>query len=193
MLLLSDKLLDVPVMSLQTGAELARTGEPIIDPRNLTIVAVYVSGPALETNPSVLHISDIREVSDIGYIVDDSNVLMSTEGLVRLEEIIGFDFMLIGSRVKDRHGTKLGKVIDYAYEPSSFTVQQLHTNQSLLRSLSNASNIISRQQIIAVTDKEIIVDVASIKDRIVENAHHAGNLVNPFRGSTQPEQSERII
>lgn len=191
MLLLSDKLFDVPVMSLQTGAELARCGEPIIDPRNLTIVAMYVSGPTLESDPAVLHISDVREVSDIGYIVDDSNVLMSTEGLIRLQEIIGFGFNLIGSTVKDEHGSKLGKVIDYAYDPSSFYVQQLHTNQSLLRSLSNVSNIISRQQIIAVTDKEIIVDVASIKDRIVENAQSAGNLVNPFRGNTQPEQTKR--
>lgn len=189
MMLLSDNLLEVPVMSLQTGAELARTAEPIIDPRNLTIVALYVTGASLETDPTVLHISDIREVSDIGYIVDDSNVLMGIEGLVRLQQILDFNFNLIGAKVKDRNGSKLGKVSDYTFEPNSFVIQQLHISQSLMKSLSNVSNVISRQQIIAVTDKEIVVDVATIKDRIVENAQHARNFVNPFRGTnTQPER-----
>lgn len=191
MLLLSDKLQNVPIMSLQTGAELARTQDLIIDPRNLKIIAVSVAGPTLESNPSVLHMSDIREVSDIGYIVDDSNALMSTEGLVRLQEVIGFHFELIGTQVKDRHDNKLGKVSDFAYDPTSFNIMQIHTAQSLLKSLATASNIVHRNQILSVTNECIVVDIATIKDKIVENAQHARLMVNnPFR-VTQPEPTNR--
>lgn len=171
-------------MSLQTGTELARTAAPIIDPRTLKIVALFVEGPLLDVVEPVLHTSDIREVSDIGYIVDDSSVLMPTDGLVRLEEIIDFKFELINLPVVDRHGRNLGKVADYAYDPLSYIIMQLFTHQSLLRSLSTASNVIHRQQIVSVTNEKIVVESATIKDKIVENAEAArGALVNPFRGS----------
>ena len=42
MLLPIERLLNAPIMSLQTGAELARISEPIIDPRSMAIVAFYV-------------------------------------------------------------------------------------------------------------------------------------------------------
>ena len=43
-----------PVMSLQTGQQLATIGDPIVNPRNLKIVAFYVSGPLVDHTPAVL-------------------------------------------------------------------------------------------------------------------------------------------
>ncbi|MBC7746520.1 hypothetical protein H7Y40_00895 [Pedobacter sp.] len=189
MLLLSDKLVNVPVMSLQTGTELARTSETIVDPRTLTIVALYVEGPQIDIVPSVLHVADIREAGELGFIVNDSNVLMSTEGLVRLQLIIDFDFTLAGTAVYDDHGKHLGKVADYAFDPASYTIQQIYTHQSFFKSLSVVSNIIHRRQIISVTKERIIVESATIKDRIAENAEAARAFVNPFRG-TQAEPTD---
>lgn len=177
-------------MSLQTGTELARTGEAIIDPRNLTIIALYVQGPQIDVHPSVLHISDIRESGVLGFIVNDSSVLMSTEGLVRLEEILNFHFTLIGTAIYDTNGKHLGKVADYAFEPASYTIQQLYVQQSFLKSISVVSNIIHRNQIVSVTKERIVVESASIKDKIVENAEAARAFVNPFR-STQAEPIDR--
>lgn len=186
MLLLSETLTHVPIMSLQTGTELARTIDPIIDPRNLTVIAMYVEGPLIDVRPSVLHISDIRESGELGYIVNDSSVLMATEGLVRLQEIVDFQFTLIGTPVYDDVGNSLGKVSDYAYEPTSFNVQQLYIKQPLLKSLSVVSNIIHRKQIIAIKKDRIIVESPTIKERITEKAHAARTFANPFR-SSQPE------
>ena len=190
MLLLSNRLTNVPVMSLQTGTELARTSQPIIDPRNLTIIALYVEGPQIDTNPSILHVADIREAGELGFIVNDSNVLMSAEGLVRLQEIIDFDFTLIATAVYDDHGNHLGKITDYTFEPTSYTIQQLYTHQSFFKSLSVISNIIHRKQIISVTKERVIVKSATIKDKLVENAEVARAFVNPFRGS-QVEPTDR--
>lgn len=190
MLLLSDKLTNIPIMSLQTGTELARTDEAIIDPRNLNIIALYVHGPQIDVHPSVLHIADIREAGELGFIVNDSNILMSTEGLVRLEEIINFHFTLIGTAIYDTNSKHLGKVADYAFEPTTYTIQQLYAHQSLFKSLSVMSNIIHRKQIVSVTKDRIIVESASIKDKIVENAEAARAFVNPFR-SPQAEPIDR--
>lgn len=186
MLLPIKNLLGTPIMSLQTGSELAHTTEPIIDPRQMTIVAFYVEGKLLEASPSVLHISDIRELSDIGLIIDDSDKLMGTDGLVRLQEVIDYGFELNGVQVVDERGHKLGKVADYAIEPDTYMVQQIYTEQSIIKSLSHVSNIIHRSQIVSVTNEKIIVKSPTVPTKEIEERIMSQTFVNPFR--TKPQQ-----
>lgn len=174
-------------MSLQTGAELARVTDPIIDPRKMTIIAFYVEGKLLESNPSVLHVDDIRELSDIGIIIDDSDKLMGTDGLVRLQEIIDFHFALPGVQVVDERGRKLGKVSDYAIDPDTYIVQQIYTEQSLLKSLSSVSSIIHRSQIVSVTNEKIIVKSPTVPTHEIEEDVVSKSFVNPFRSKPQHE------
>ena len=81
-------LIGAPVMSLQTGQPLARLDSPIINPRNLRIVAFYVSGPKVDFKTAVVFTDDIREFGEIGAIVDSSDNILSPEGMVRLLEVI---------------------------------------------------------------------------------------------------------
>ena len=171
-------------MSLQTGAQLAETTSVIVDPRQLTIAAFYVEGSGLEQSPSILHPSDIRELSDIGIIVDDADKLMSLDGLVRLKEIIDFDFELMGLKVVDEHKRKLGKVSSYSVETMDYTIIQIYTEQSLLRSFSTMSNTIHRSQIISVNNKQMVVQAPTVRDEVKQVAKDARQaFVNPFRGS----------
>lgn len=190
MLLLDDKLTDIPIMSLQTGAELARTQSPIIDPRNLKIIAFFVDGPQLDTRPSVLHVSDIRESGELGFIVDDATNLMSLEGLVRLNEILDFQFELIGCKVYDTMQTQLGHVEHYAFEPQGFIIQQLHLKQSFLKHLSTASRIVHRTQIVSVTKDMIVVEAPTVEDKKAATEATAPVFANPFRTAPQPEPTD---
>lgn len=188
MLLLSEKLRNVPVMSLQTGTKLANTDEPIIDAANLTIVACYVLSPNLDSNPSVLFMNDIREAGELGFIIDDSANLMPLDGLVRLQEIIDENFHLIGISVVDKSGKKIGKVTDYSFTPDTFVIQQLFVQPGVLQSLIDGSRVIHRKQIIDVTPKQIVVDTLEIKSGLRERAESASSFVNPFRSpDTEPQ------
>lgn len=190
MLLLSDKLKNVPIMSLQTGGELARTIEPIIDPRSLFIPAFYVDGPLVDIKPSVLHTDDIREAGSLGFIIDGSEKLMELDGLVRLQQIIDFHFDIFACTVYDVSGKKLGKVSDYSFEPDGYTIQQIYIQQSWLRSITATSNIIHRKQIVSVSPGRIVVDSPTIHESLTEKAGEAAAFVNPFRSqSPQPDQS----
>jgi uncharacterized protein YrrD len=175
---------EFPVMSLQTGSQLASLGEPIIDPRKLTVVAFYVTGPQLDEAGSLLHVTDIRELSDIGAIVDSSDSLMAPDGLVRLQEIIDFNFKLIGTKVEDEHGHHLGKVDDFALEAETYSIQQIYTKPSLLSSFTATTNIIHRNQIVSVTNEKIVVKSPTITENVQQAAGQA--FVNPFRGTQQP-------
>lgn len=189
MLVSIEQLLTMPVMSLQTGAQLAQTVSAIVDPRQMSIAAFYVDGPNLEVSPSILHPVDIRELSDIGFIVDDADKLMSLDGLVRLEEIIGFDFEIIGLKVVDEHKRKLGKVAGYAVDTDNYTIMQIYTEQSFLRSISTMNSIIHREQIISVNNKQMVVQSPTVRDEVRQVAEDASRAFsNPFRRSAQPPE-----
>ena len=193
MLISIENLLTVPVMSLQTGAQLAETTAALVDPRQLTIAAFYVEGAGLEQSPSVLHPSDIRELSDIGMIVDDATKLTSLDGLVRLQEIIDFGFELIDLKVIDENKRKLGKVSAYSVETVDYTIMQIYTEQSLIRSLGTAGNVIHRSQVISVNNDVLVFQSPTVREDNQEVAvDSSGVFVNPFRsGSAQPDNISR--
>lgn len=185
MLLLSTQLKNVPVMSLQTGTKLGTTQDAIIDPRKLQIVAYYVSGPRIQVT-SVLHTSDIREFGPLGFIVDGtSSVMELDDDLIRLNEVIGFKFALIGKIVVNENRKRLGKVDEYTLESDGFTVQKLHVSQSMIKNIANSNLMIHRSQIVEVTDKLIVVKSASLPEAV-----GLAQIMNPFRKSSNPLQTE---
>lgn len=176
MLMLSTQLQKVPIMSLQSGGSLGIAAEEIIDPRKLKIVAYRISGPRIQ-EPSVLHTSDIREVGPLGFIVDSTDEIMVLDDtLVRLNEVIAFQFQLSGKQVIDDRKKKLGKVVEYAIESESFLIQKLHVSQNILKNIKSSNLIIHRSQIIEITDKAIIVRSAT-----VEAPTTLVQAINPFR------------
>lgn len=174
-------------MSLQSGSELGKIGQPIIDPRNLSIVAYYVSGPRIQTL-SVLHVSDIREFGPLGFIVDSADNIMPLDtDLVRLQEVVSFNFTLLDKPVIDEQKKKLGKVTDYTFDFEQFSIQKIHVSQSVMKNFSNANLIIHRSQIVELTDKEVIVRSATIPV-----STGLPQVLNPFRRpSSAMNQSEQ--
>jgi sporulation protein YlmC with PRC-barrel domain len=188
MLVLKDRVIDVPVMSLQTGDEIARTETPIIDPRQLVIVAFYCQGPRLDHNPSILHVDDIREVSSLGYIVDSADNLMPPDDLVRLKEILDFHFELIDKQVVEDTGRKVGKVIDYTVDTKSCHILQLKVAPSIWRALQTAEVIIGRRQIVEINDSTIVVKAPTIKAKEKAVPHTDHVVDNPFRQQHTPPE-----
>lgn len=190
MLLPIKRLLDTPIMSLQTGMPLAKTLSVIIDPRKLQIVALRVQGNRLSHTESVLHTEDVREISDIGLIVDGDDSLMPLDDLVRLKEIIGFNFELLGIRVEDEKGRMLGKVSDFAIDPESFFVQQLYTKPSILKSIVSTGLTINRTQIASINNQRIVVKDPTVPAK-EERIELAQSFINPFRNPmpSPPENS----
>lgn len=184
MLLLGSRLLDTPVMSLQTGTELARTNRAIIDPRQLTVVAYELAGPLLDTSAPLLRIADVRELSDIGMIVDSSDEFVGVSDVIKLQQVYDFHFSIINLAVIDEKKRKLGKVVDYTVETGSFVIEQLNVKRPLIKSLSDTELLIHRSQIIEVNDQAIIVRAGERRAEPLRQA--VRNYANPFR-SAQPE------
>ena len=67
MLKLSNSFKNISVMSLRTGAPVAKVLTPIIDPNNLKIEGFYCAD-SISRNKLVLLVQDIREQSNLGFI-----------------------------------------------------------------------------------------------------------------------------
>lgn len=191
MLLPDARLNNIPVMSLQTGAELARTERPIIDPRNLTIVAFELSGDTLDEIPSLLRVEDIRETGSMGFIIDSSDEFIGVDDVIKIQQVYNFDFRLIDVPVLDNHKHKLGSVAGFTYDSLDFTIQQLNVKRPFLKSLTDTEKLVHRSQIVSVKDDAIVVRAPDNK-QTAKLEPRLSNYSNPFRNPhAQPDSATR--
>lgn len=161
MLQLSGSLLNKSVLSLRTGGVIATTTEAIINPNNLKIEGFYCVDAFDRKKTLILLYQDIRDLIPQGFVVNDHDVLVTPEELVRLKDILDIRFTLIGKQLITVKKDKLGRVIDFAAEVETFYIQKLYASQSMLKSLTSGSLAIDRNQIVEITDKKIIIqDIA---------------------------------
>lgn len=193
MLISADRFLQMPVMSLQTGSELARTVSEVIDPRDLTIVAYKLEGPLLDHDPTLLLVNDIREIGTLGAIINSSDELIAPSDVVRIKEIYDFQFRLRGKPIVDQKGKKIGKVIGYTVEAGHFTIQQLQIKRPLFKSFGDTEILVHRSQIAKVTDEFVMVKSATVAHQVKpQPIATLPSYDNPFRkspetGSTEPD------
>ena len=157
MILSTNQLLDCPVMSLQTGKEVARASEILVNPDNFKIVGFVLKGDKLDLDPSILRIEDIRELSDIGFIVDSSDEFIGTEDVLKIKKIYDKNFELVGMNVVDDLNHKLGKIDETFFSTETFEIVQFSIMQPFFKRISESDLLISQNQVIDVKDDTIVV------------------------------------
>jgi uncharacterized protein YrrD len=190
MLIVGTRLLNTPVMSLQTGGRLASTQKPIIDPANLKIVAFEVEGQLLSERPALLRVDDIREMGRVGMIVNSNDEFIGVHDVIKIEKLYDLRFPLIGMSVIDDQKQKLGKVDDYTVDTDSFVIQQLTVQRGFFKGLTDTGLLISRNQILEINDDEIVVRSSTIKSVAPMMQATRNDFVNPFRGGAGAAKPE---
>ncbi len=183
MLLTGSHLQQLPVMSLQTGAEIARLARPVIDPADLRIYGYEVTGPLLDQRPSFLRLEDIRELSNMGMIVDSSDEFIAHGDVLIFDKVVALGFRLLGQHVSDQQGRRVGKVIDYTIDSAIFTIQQLTVKRPLYKSFNDVELLIHRDHIVEINDHGIIIN-SDTEPRETSVVELGGAYINPFRSKT---------
>ena len=191
MLISADRFLNTPVMSLQTGSELARTSREVINPKNLSVAAYELEGRLLDQHPSLLRVDDIREIGPLGMIIDSADEIVGIDDVISLKEIYDIGFTLKDKLVIDENKHKIGRVIGYTLAAGNFIIQQLRIRRPLLKSFGDTELLIHRSQIIKITDEKIIVKSATVSHATEKKmpTPRINSYDNPFRKQprTQPE------
>lgn len=158
---MSKSLLNRPVMSLRSGGQIALATEPVINPHNLKVLGWWCK-VAGQNNQQVLLADDVREIMPRGLAINDDSDLCVPEDLVRHREILNIHFQLMDKTVKTKR-YKLGKISDYAYDQDSMFVEKLYVMRPLVKLFASEDTlIVSRNQIVEITDKYILVKDADV-------------------------------
>ncbi len=190
MLIYGSRLIGYPVLSLHTGTPIGWIDGIVIDPNDLKIIAFRLRDiQADEEVGEYLEVRDIREFSKIGIIIDSADVLADPEDVIKLDEILKLNFMLLDLKVVTKKKAKLGRVIDYTADTDGWMIQQIAVKRPLLKSFGDSELLISRKRIDEVTDYKIIVkdELEKIK-KAAEKEEFVPNFVNPFRSQSQQPQ-----
>ncbi len=158
--MLSQSLVNQPVMSLRTGGRIATAIGPVINPHNLKIMGWWCRGAGGRN--LVLLAEDVRDMVPDGLAVNDEDDLVAPDDLVRHKEILEIHFELMDKPVRTRRH-KLGRVSDFSYNDGLF-VQKLYVARPLHKVFTNEDTLlIDRTQILEVTDHYILVRDTDIK------------------------------
>jgi uncharacterized protein YrrD len=161
MYILSAQLKRLGVLSLQTGQSVATTTEPIIDPANLTVVALGLAMP--QTTQPVIMTADVRQLARDCVVIDSQDEISEAGEIVRLDQLLAQNFKLIDLPVFTESGRRLGKVEDFTMEVETYRIKKVYVKRPLLLSIAASNLVIDRDQVIEATPRQLTVSEAWVK------------------------------
>lgn len=163
MLRLSKAFFNRSILSLRTGSKIGSAIDPLINPDNLKIEGWFAVSKTVK-GEQILPAGEVREFITKGLVVNDFDAITDPKDLIRLKDIIRIRFDLMGKTVVTESKRRLGKVVDFAVD-EGFYVQKLYVNPPIYKNLAGEQLLISREEIIEITNKHIVVADATIKTR----------------------------
>lgn len=182
MLVYNSRLIGAPVLSVQAGGAVAEVSSPIVDPDDLSIIALKLAGPLTNASNSILDTKSIREYSELGIAIDSEDELVSESDVLKIEEVLKLNFNLVGLKVETKKGSRLGRIADFTIDSDSFVVQQIVVKRPMIKSFMDPELVIHRREIVEVTDYKVIVrDEEKVIRARASKEDFVPNFVNPFR------------
>jgi sporulation protein YlmC with PRC-barrel domain len=164
MYVLASQLKNLAIISLQTGETVTQVHTLIIEMEKLEIVAIACT-PMKEYPDPILMVRDIRQIASDCLIIDSEDDIGSGADVIRLKEPIREAYSPIGAHVVSHMQRPIGKVEDFTINSESLKLQKLYIRQPIWRSWLGSSLIISREQILDVKPKLIVVKEATIESK----------------------------
>ena len=162
---------------------IAKTNEIIVDPNDLKVIAFKLYGPEVgKMSGDYLPVKNVREFSGLGMVVDSADDFVASDDVVKLKEVLDLKFSLVGKKVETKKGSNLGHVGSFTVNTNGFYVQQIIVNRPFFKSFMDPELVISKNEIVKVTDDKIIVkdEESKIRERATKE-DFVPNFVNPFR------------
>jgi uncharacterized protein YrrD len=114
--------------------------------------------------------TNILKISELGLI--EMTRKRTHEDLVRYQPLIRFGAKLIGAKVKTINDTKLGTIIDFSFDKTTFDICKLEVRSRWLLMPLAKNLIITRKQIIKIER-----NVVTVKENTVKNQKAAPELL----------------
>jgi uncharacterized protein YrrD len=189
MLISGTKLIDMPVMSLQTGSPIGWVKKAYLNADDLKIAVLELHGPLIgKSTERYIDTKSIREYSEYGFIVDSAEELFDVVDVQKLRRIVDLDYDIIGLKVVSLGKSRLGRIEDFTVTSDDLMLQQLIVKRPSWKAIIDSELVIPRKEIVEVDEKRIVVKDDEKTIRAKAEEEFVPNYVNPFR--KKPAESE---
>ena len=154
MLRLVSSVLGLPVMLHHTAQKIGDVGTFVVDPAKGKIEAYEMQGRRKQRYLSTV---DVLDYYDDAITARDADALQEATDLVRLTGLLEERTDLLGLRVVSQRGRRLGKVKDALFDTQTHFIAKLYVKPGLTSRLLTSELVIAREQIVAVTPKQVTV------------------------------------
>lgn len=145
----------LPVVSLHAEAPVGMLVDFLIDRAHGTIIGGLVSqGGVFKPQIGILLWSDVLSL-DQAIFIQDEDVILDPEDLIRQHERYHDHVSLIGLPVNTKAGVRLGEITDYAFEVDSGLLKTFHVVHKKL--FAKTERLIDRTQVIEIRKDVMIV------------------------------------
>ncbi len=173
MLILDSLISQKRIYSVHSGSQIASLRNPVINRGNLKIEAFEIAAAGIRFL-TVVHSVDIREWNRLGVIIDSEDDLMEVgHDMPKLKALVEDNCQLLEMGVRTQSGKRLGKVSDFAFDPSDYYIKKIYVDKSSIFSILKDPLIIGRESIIDITNKFIIIKDGTIAVRASDVAMEA--------------------
>lgn len=154
MLMFREHFIGLTVASVQSGLPCGKVSGFVISPDKLSITLIAVTD---SRGVYYLLPDDIRFFNQERLIIDAEEKLSEHEDLVRHQAVISAAFNPIGCKVVTESGKRLGKVVNYAIDNTTWLIGKLYVTPGLLTNPLQQEHIIDRSDVINIEKNRITV------------------------------------
>ena len=153
-----NKVLNLPVITMNNGKQVAKIQDIIYDPRTNQVKAFLISEGGWFKEAEVLLIQDVKSIGADAVMIDgDTFIRPANEVDNAVSSIAESENYLTKNQVITQQGTKLGKVVDIYFEFPGGRVTDLEVSEGFIKNLSSGTKTIPVANIVTVGEEALIV------------------------------------
>lgn len=172
MLLEIKKIMSLSVGALDVSAKVGDVEKIIVDPKEIKVIGFLIKIGTIFPKFKVVSFQDVIELDDSGIVIGSNEDLLEREEIVRIKDLLKYKFTILGLRVKEENGQKIGFIEDGLIDSQTGDLLRIYT-----RDLLNIRKLVfERSRIIKMDLKEVVVKTEAkikIKKEELETAKKA--------------------
>ena len=167
MLYEAKSLINLPIISLDSGRILGSATDIIIDPENGKLLGLLSISGFLSSKKATAF-NDIYECNADAILVKDDESVVNIAKLVRIEKVVGQKIFLLKNKVVTESGKRLGRVSDFVINIDLGILVKIYVEDYLWKGYSQSTLVVPAHNIVSIEHKKIIVNDDVVGEKIEE-------------------------
>jgi uncharacterized protein YrrD len=168
MLKQASSIINLPIISLDTGRKAGQVYDFIVDQETGKILACIVQKAGLFRKIKILATEDISNLGPDAVIIEKADLVTLPEEVVRAKQALDSKIKIIKNRVITESGTYLGIAEDFVFDITSWMLVKLYVRTSVFQDLFKGQLIVPYEKICSIGKNAIVVSDEAIKEKVKE-------------------------